>query len=105
MHQSNSSGSGSGFIGSIGTLLLVLIFGYFLYHIISGENGFLSMIEISKKVTEAREELDSVSSERLRLENKVSLLRDESLDPDLLDEQARRLLGYVAEDETVYIKK
>ena len=46
-----------------------------------------------------------VSAERLRLENKVVLLRDESVDPDLLDEQARRLLGYVAEDETVYVNK
>ena len=105
MHSPTSSSSGIGFIGSLGTLLLVLIFGYFFYHVISGENGFLSLIDVQKKVTEARTELDLISSERLRLENRVSLLRDESLDPDLLDEQARRLLGYVAEDETVYIKK
>lgn len=100
----HSTSSGVSLVGSIGTLLLMLIFGYFFYHVISGENGLLSMIEVQKKVTEAKTELDYVSAERLRLENRVALLRDESIDPDLLDEQARRLLGYVAEDETVYIK-
>jgi cell division protein FtsB len=103
MHSTPNSGVS--LVGSLGTLLLVLIFGYFLYHVISGENGLLSMIEVSKKVKEAKVELDYVSAERLRLENRVALLRDESIDPDLLDEQARRLLGYVAEDETVYINK
>lgn len=105
MHSSSSSSSGVSFVGSVGTLFLVLTFGYFFYHVISGESGLLSLIEVSKKVNEAKGELDIVSAERLRLENRVALLRDESLDPDLLDEQARRLLGYVAEDETVYINR
>ncbi|PIR37472.1 MAG: septum formation initiator [Alphaproteobacteria bacterium CG11_big_fil_rev_8_21_14_0_20_39_49] len=103
MHSSSSSGVS--LVGSIGTLLLMLVFGYFFYHVISGENGLLSMIDIQKKVAEAKTELDYVSAEKLRLENRVALLRDESVDPDLLDEQARRLLGYVAEDETMYVDK
>lgn len=88
--------------GSIATLVFLLVSCYFCYHAISGERGLLALMELSKKVEDSRQQLDIINADRLKLEHRVSLLRDESLDLDLLDEQARRLLGYVAADETLY---
>lgn len=85
------------------TLAFILLLGYFTYHVVSGDRGLFALIELSKKVDDSKSELDVVNAERLDLEHRVSLLRDESLDLDLLDEQARRLLGYVAPEETVYV--
>lgn len=50
----------------------------------------------------SRADLDIVHAERLKMERNVRLMRDESLDLDLLDEQARRVLGYADKDERVY---
>lgn len=87
---------------NLSTLAGVLLLAYFCYHAISGDRGLLSLVELDNKVQQSRQELDRASAERLRLEHKVSLLRDESLDLDMLDEQARKLLGYVAEDEIIF---
>jgi len=40
----------------------------------------------------------------LALEHRVSLLRPESVDPDMLEEQARSRLGLTDRDEVVILK-
>ena len=58
--------------------------------------------QLSHKIENARAELDVVHATRLKLERNVKLMRSDSLDLDLLDEQARRLLGYADKDEKIY---
>ena len=101
----NQSSKVNSCFGPLITLVMLFVFCYFAYHSISGSRGLLALIDLNKQVNEAKSELDVVSSDRLKLENKVKLLWEEALDLDMLDEQARRLLGYVAEDETVYVSK
>ena len=84
------------------TAVFLLGFSYFFYHIFSGERGFLALVTYAQKVHEAQEELDLARAERLSLEQRVQRLRNDSLDLDILDEQARRILGYSAEGEDVY---
>lgn len=84
------------------TLLFVVVLVYFSYHAISGERGLLALIQLSQKIDMSRADLDIVHAERLKMERNVRLMRDESLDLDLLDEQARRVLGYADKDERVY---
>ena len=84
------------------TLLFVVILLYFSYHAISGERGLLALIQLSQKIDQARLDLDVTHAQRLKLERNVKLMRDDSLDLDLLDEQARRLLGYAGKDEKIY---
>jgi cell division protein FtsB len=86
----------------ISTTLFVLLFAYFCYHAISGDRGLLALIQFNKRVDSLRAEADSVRAKRLQLEHRVSLLKPDSLDLDMLDEQARKLLGYAGKDETVY---
>jgi cell division protein FtsB len=89
--------------GTTATIIFILLLSYFSYHLLSGERGLIALMELSKKVDDSRANLDQVVADRLRLEHRVSLLRDESLDLDLLDEQARRLLGYVGKDDVIYL--
>ncbi len=92
----------SGLNSVLPTLLLVVILVYFSYHAISGDRGVLAYIKLSQKIEQTRAELDIVHAERVKYERNVRLMRDESLDLDLLDEQSRRLLGYAGKDEKVY---
>ena len=87
------------------TLAALMVLSYFAYHAVSGERGLLALTELSKRVEYSQNKLDSLNAERISFEHKVSLLRDESLDLDMLDEQARRMLGYVGDGETVYLKQ
>lgn len=84
------------------TLLLVVLLAYFSYHAVIGDRGLLALIQLSQKIEQTRQELDVVHAERTKLERNVRLMRDDSLDLDLLDEQARRYLGYAGKDEKVY---
>jgi cell division protein FtsB len=49
-------------------------------------------------------ELDKLSDERLALQRRVSLMRPESVDDDMLEEQARSRLGLTEADEVVILK-
>lgn len=84
------------------SLLFIMILIYFIYHAVSGERGLLAYIQLSKQIETKRNELDIVHSEKNKYERNVKLMREESLDLDLLDEQSRRLLGYGEKEEKVY---
>lgn len=78
---------------------------YFTYHALSGSRGVWAMVQLSHEIEAAQKELDVVRAERLQMEQRTGGLYTKSLDIDLLDEQARRLLGYAGKDEIViYLK-
>ncbi len=59
---------------------------------------------IERQVSELEAELARLTAEREELVARVSLLRPESLDPDMLDERARLNLNLVNEDELVVLR-
>lgn len=84
-------------------ILFALIFLYFLYHLIIGGRGIIALYEVEEKIHHLTEELEEERAKRLHIEHKVSLLHPGSLDLDLLDEQARNILGYANKDEIVIL--
>jgi cell division protein FtsB len=76
---------------------------YFAYHGINGDRGLLAWRELERKVERARAELDGTRSERQALEQQIRLLYSDRLDPDMLDESARRLLNYGRPGEIVIL--
>lgn len=66
---------------------------YFAYHVIYGDRGFLAYLHVQQELKEARLTAEVTEGERARLERRIALLRPENLDPDMLDERARELLG------------
>lgn len=97
-----SARTGSGLNMVLPALFGIAIFLYASYHAVSGDRGLFTFLQLSRKAEQTYLELDNLQKQRMALEKKVSLLREESLDLDLLDEQARRILGYAHPDETVY---
>ena len=76
---------------------------YFAYHGINGDRGLLAWRELEKKVERARAERDATRGEREALEQRIRLLYSDRLDPDMLDESARRLLNYGRPGEIVIL--
>jgi cell division protein FtsB len=76
---------------------------YFSYHMLSGGRGMLAYFKLSSQISSMQAELELVRMERLNLEHSANLLKSESLDLDLLEEQAKKILGYARPQEIVLI--
>lgn len=84
------------------SILLSLVFFYFAFHLVTGERGLLAYVQLKGEISENKQELTELQTEKERLANHVVGLRSESLDLDLLEEIARKDLGYSKKDEVVY---
>ena len=78
---------------------------YLSFHMIQGDRGLIAYWEIKTHIEDARRIYNDELSLKLKLQNKVNLMRSSSLDRDILEEQARYLLGYSKEDEVIIFLK
>ena len=74
---------------------------YLGYHVIQGENGVIKWLKITQQIEFTTIKLTEASNQRQKLENRVRLLRSESLDPDLLEERARVVLNYADQNDQI----
>ncbi len=74
--------------------IAALVIGYFGVNAYSGNRGLRAKQGLDQQIAELSTELDALKAERAIWERRVSLLKPESIDPDLLDERARVLLNY-----------
>ena len=84
-------------------VLLAATLGYFGYHVIQGERGVVAWLQLEKELRLARANAAVLSQEKAQLEHRVSLLRPNSLDPDLLEERARAVLNYARDGEMLVL--
>jgi len=68
--------------------------GYFGVNAYTGKYGLNARQELDQEIVSLTAELARLKRERAESEQRVSLLRSESVDPDLLDERARFQLDY-----------
>ena len=85
-------------------LIGVAVIGYFVYHGFNGTRGFYASQQLRIEVAELEVELADLRQERESLEQHVSLLRPESLDPDMLEERARVLLNVAHPNDIVIMR-
>jgi cell division protein FtsB len=81
-----------------GALMLGL---YFTFAAVQGDFGVFKRAEIEAEGRALTQELAALQMQVDRLENLTRRLSDTYLDLDLLDEQARDMLGMVRADEIV----
>jgi cell division protein FtsB len=72
-----------------------LFIGYFAANAFSGNHGLRAQGELDQQMASMQQELAQVKAERAVWERRVALLRSDRIDPDMLDERARALLGYL----------
>ena len=79
--------------------------GYFGYHLQIGDHGLQARADLERRKDVLAGELAGLTEVKQRLERDVSLLRPESLDPDMLDERARAILNLAHPDDLIMLKR
>ena len=74
---------------------------YFTFASVQGDFGLFQRIQIDAEAEALSVERDRLKAEVALMRNKTRRLSDDFLDLDLLDEQARDVLGLVRMDEVV----
>ncbi len=85
-------------------VLAASVIGYFGYHALHGERGFLAWRELRRDLVVVQRVEAKLAAERTLLDRRTALLRTDNLDPDLLEERARLLLGYGYSGDLVVLR-
>lgn len=84
-------------------VLAVCTVVYFAYHTVEGDRGFLTWLSLKQDLAQVQIVQGDLRAQREELQGRVSLLRPDNLDPDLLEERARDVLNYGRENELILI--
>lgn len=79
----------------------VALTAYFAYHAIQGERGLLAWISLKQDLKASQHQAAELATHRAWLERRVALLTDDSLDLDMLEEQAMAMLNYGGNDDFI----
>lgn len=72
---------------------------YFTFAAVQGDYGMFARVAIDAEAEGLKAERDRLTEELARMQNLTHRLSDTYLDLDLLDQQARDVLGYMRADE------
>ena len=87
-----------------GLLFLISALGlalYFTFAAVQGDYGIFRRIEVRAEQRALTQQLAALQTEVAEMENLTRRLSDDYLDLDLLDQQARDVLGLIRPDEIV----
>ena len=87
------------------TVLLCTSCLYFSLIALNGKHGVKKKIELEFETMQLNDKLTELENVALNLERKTLKLKGEDLDLDLLDQQAREILGLIHEDEMIITKQ
>ncbi len=90
-----------GIAGAVFVTIVAALVGYLSFAALQGEHGLLSLFRVEAQEARLRSDLAGLQAQRVTIFNKTHRLSSEALDLDLLDEQARKVLGLGRPDEII----
>ena len=84
-------------------IFAALFIGYFAANAFTGNHGLRAQQDLDQQMAAMQQELAQAKAERSLWERRVALLRSDRLDPDMLEERARALLGYVDPRDLIFL--
>ncbi|MEO1918585.1 MAG: septum formation initiator family protein [Paracoccaceae bacterium] len=90
-----------GFTGVLASFGMIAGAVFFTYAALQGEFGMFRLFQVQAQESRLLTELEILIEDHDILQNRTHRLSNEFLDLDLLDEQARKVLGLARGDEIV----
>lgn len=85
--------------------LAVAFLSYFSFHAVNGDLGLNATIRLDRKEATLKAKLASLEKQRHALEQRARLLKDGTLEKDMLDQEARANLEVARPDEIVIYRQ
>lgn len=85
--------------------IAAIMIGYFGVNAYTGKYGLNAQLQLDSEIVALTKELARLKQERADAERRVSLLRSDSVDPDMLDERARYQINYANANDLVRLTK
>ena len=87
-----------------GPTIGIALAAYFAYHLVEGDRGLKAWLRLNREIRIETANLAAAHVQRAALDLKVSELKPDHVDPDLLDERIRATLNLVSPDEMVVMR-
>ena len=88
---------------SVVTCGSLALLGFFAWHAWEGPRGFRFNEKLAAQSAQLSSDLGNIQKHRTSFEQRVALLRPESVDPDMLDEMARQTLDVARPNELIVL--
>jgi cell division protein FtsB len=85
------------------TMFLVLLLGYLGFHLLLSERSIPSLMALSAQEHIIDTKLATIQIEKEKIGDQVARLRPETLDHDLLAEQAMKMLGKTSDNSVIIL--
>lgn len=76
---------------------------YLGYHFFEGERGLKASWALDQRLGKAEAERKTLATERQRIESRVGLLREGTVDRDMLDERLRQMLNLAQAGDVIIL--
>jgi cell division protein FtsB len=97
MHLDHERRGGLG--GTVFAIVVIALMGYLTFAALQSEHGLFRLFQIRAQEERLQAELADLQTRRAALVEKTRMLSADHPDLDLLDEQARKILGLARADE------
>jgi len=88
-------------ISQISTFFSILIFIFFVSHILFGERSVWKIFDLKSQISHSLKEYEKLANNKNKILIEINLLKDENLDPDLIYEISHKNLGLIQSDQIV----
>lgn len=83
------------------TILIFIIFVFFISHIFFGERSVWKIFSLNSQIVAANKEYNKLIDNKKNIITEINLLRDNNLDSDYISEISYDLLGLIQSDQIV----
>ncbi len=87
--------------GVLYAAVVLSLTAYMSFAALQGEHGLFTLFQVQAQEHQLLAELDRVEADLSEISNRAQRLSTEHLDVELLDEQARKVLGLARSDEVI----
>ena len=84
-------------------MLLGTLVAFFGFHSLTGERGLLMRDNLDREIESAKEHLYLLKKKNAKLQARISLMSNELIDKDILEEMVRNELGLFANNEILIL--
>lgn len=85
--------------------LVAFILFYIVYHLLTGQRGVMVWLSLNTQIEELEQQNLALTEQTQLMQAKINRLQGDTLDPDYVDEQIRRNLPMMHENEKVLFTK